>query len=345
MPLGKDLASIRKSQNLTLEDIQNAIKIPLSTLQSIEDESIFHSHAENPTYRRSFIRSYAKILKIEDDKIVKALDAMEAGTYQGNLFSGSETEEEPEPTESDFIEEGKEEGIESTFTPPVSEKPKKAKPPEINSVNWADMGRKFSPVGRNSRNVLVLIILISVSLLAGAGYIFSDEIMDFISNTTPADELQADAGEPAIQPAPIDSANVYLEETESDRTSAESRDEPIVLGDTLTVAVYAAYGQLEPVRVTSDLNWRTNPYWMEEGEAYNFDFNDTLLVRGQYSRMLLLFNGHPIDNPRQNHFNNSYNSILITRADLNQSRYLTPPPQEFPLDIGAPDTIEYRLRF
>ncbi|HBQ61515.1 MAG TPA: hypothetical protein DD671_18375, partial [Balneolaceae bacterium] len=102
---------------------------------------------------------------------------------------------------------------------------------------------------------------------------------------------------------------------------------------------------LEPVRVTSDLNWRTNPFWMEEGEAYNFDFSDTLLVRGQYSRLLLLFNGHVIENPRQNNFSSSFNSILLTREVLDQPRYLAPPPEEFPLEIGAPDSTIYRIRY
>ncbi|HBQ61517.1 MAG TPA: DUF4115 domain-containing protein, partial [Balneolaceae bacterium] len=74
MSLGKDLASIRKSKNLTLEDVQNAIKIPHDILDSIEDDSIFSDPNRNKTYLRSFVRSYAKLLKIDDEDIVEALD-------------------------------------------------------------------------------------------------------------------------------------------------------------------------------------------------------------------------------------------------------------------------------
>lgn len=362
MPLGKDLAYIRKSQNLTLEDIQNAIKIPLTTLKSIEDESIFHEKAENPTYRRSFVRSYAKVLKIDDAEVVKALDAMEAGTYNADLLTDSEketeTEIEIEPATSENIFSEADEEAEAPALPPTPapEKPKNHQPPEVNSINWADMGRKFSPVGKNSRTMLVFFIVVIVTVLAGAGYIFSDSIAGFLNlnngTPTPSEELAAGAGQPTTDPAPVDSANIIqdMEETEADQTSPENRNNldnrnAITLGDTLTVAVYAAYGQLEPVRVTSDFNNRTNPYWMEEGSAYYFDFQDTLLVRGQYSRMLLLFNGHPIDNPRSNHFDSASNSVMITRSALDQSKYLAPAPNEFPLDIGAPDSIIYRVRF
>ncbi|MEX0856632.1 MAG: helix-turn-helix domain-containing protein [Balneolaceae bacterium] len=354
MPLGKDLAYIRKSQNLTLEDIQSAIKIPVHTLKSIEDGSIFHANAENQTYRRSFIRSYAKVLKIPDEEIVQALDAMEAGTYHGDLLSESDqgiAESDAEEIES--AEENEDQDVETSAEAPlIPEKPKPNQPPDVHSINWADMGRKFSPAGRNSKAVLLVIIFVSVSILAGAGYFFSDQIAGiFGSDVTPTDQLQATSGEPDVVLAPIDSVGIpqNLEEISPDNTSADSesetQNEPITLSETITVAVYAAYGQLEPIRVTSDLNWRTNPYWMEEGEAYNFDFRDTLLVRGQYSRMLLLFNGHPIDNPRQNHYDSSFNSVMITRSDLNQPQYLASPPQEFPLEVGEPDSLVYRIRF
>ena len=74
MSLGKDLATIRKGLGLTLEEIQNAIKIPTHILKSIEDDSIYDSEEHNTTYIRSFIRSYARGLKIDDDKVVAALE-------------------------------------------------------------------------------------------------------------------------------------------------------------------------------------------------------------------------------------------------------------------------------
>jgi hypothetical protein len=117
------------------------------------------------------------------------------------------------------------------------------------------------------------------------------------------------------------------------------------LRDTLTVVVYAAFDKLEPVRVTSDLNWRTNPFWMEQGQAFKFDFKDTLLVRGQYSRMLLMFNGHVIENPTNSYFNTDFNSVMLTRSDLQTSSFMEPAPTELPNDVTLPDSIVYRIQY
>lgn len=356
MSLGKDLASIRKSQNLTLEDIQNAIKIPLDTLKSIENGSIFNDPSKNKTYIRSFVRSYAKVLKIEDEEIVQALDEMEAGTYSGGLIH------EPKDDISDsafttgreaYTTPSSQRDFEEADPEPVKQ-PKKTSqtpPPEVDSINWADLGRKFTTAGKSSRIWLFVVLFVIIGALAGSGYYFWEDIADLTSgDDTPAQLPEPEPSGDPIVPTPLDSAQAAQEpEMNSDTENQTSEDTPqagpIELKDTLTISVYAAYGQLEPVRVTSDLNWRTNPFWMEEGESFYFDFNDTLLVRGQYSRMLLMFNGHVIENPRQNYFNPAFNSIMITRSVLNQPRYLAAPPEEFPLEIGPPDSTVYRIRF
>jgi cytoskeletal protein RodZ len=360
MSLGKDLATIRKSQNLSLEDIQNAIKIPLDTIKSIESGTIFDDQTTNKTYVRSFVRSYAKVLKLDDDDVVQALDEMEAGTYSGSLVAGSDSPEdytatseiqfqEEDPADSDpaAFETGR-----STSAPEPTKKSTQSKKPssgpEINSINWADMGRKFTTAGKSSKVWIIISFLIVIGLIAGSAYIFWDDITSIFQQSSVTQQEASDPSldQEAIIPAPLDSATVAEQgsQTDPDEENLIS-NEPITLGDTLTLSVYAAYGQLEPVRVTSDYNWRTNPFWMEEGQAHYFDFRDTLLIRGQYSRMLLLFNGHVIENPRQNYFDTAFNSIMITRSVLNQPEYLAPPPREFPLEIGPPDSTVYRIRY
>ncbi|PNW27845.1 UNVERIFIED_CONTAM: hypothetical protein BEN50_21225 [Euhalothece sp. KZN 001] len=115
MSLGKDRESIRKRKNITIEDVQNAIKIPLDILTSIEDDSIFSDTNRNKTYLRSFVRSYAKLLKIDDEDIVRALDEVEAGTYSGNIF--------PESKQDSPLPEKPEEPV--SDKPPVEKAPKK----------------------------------------------------------------------------------------------------------------------------------------------------------------------------------------------------------------------------
>lgn len=367
MSLGKDLATIRKNQNLTQEDIQNAIKIPLDTIKSIESDSIFDDPNLNTTYVRSFVRSYAKVLKLNDADVVKALDDMEVGIYSGNLLAGSKEANQKinrgtffEETEPKNEPDSKLDTSESQVLPETEAEKKPAPPekiatPEVNSVNWADMGRKFTTAGKKPKVWLVISILIILGLIFGGGYVFWDQLSSlFAQNESNIPEEQTrnqQSGQETIIPMPVDSS--LNEDQQGNNSPSEAQNqapaaatnEQMTLGDTLTVAVYAAYGQLEPIRITSDFNWRTDPFWMEEGEAYNFDFRDTLLVRGQYSRLLLLFNGHVIENPRQNYFNTSFNSIMITRSILDDPRYLAPAPREFPLEIGAPDSTLYRIRY
>lgn len=397
MSLGKDLATIRKSQHLTLEDIQNAIKIPVHTLQSIEDDSIFDKTDESRAYIRSFVRSYARYLKIDDQDIINALDAEEEGNYRGQLLAGNdeasdydagpEIEDDLDPARFNASytpgnDSGRQDAADSTDaeqedddeaasgnteTGPVSTpstsattstgtrktgsstdaKSKSSGP--AGNIDWADMGKRFNPGSSDNRAWLIIVLIVLVASVGVGGYVYSDEIVSLFSSSENNELAENEENEQNPLPAPADS--VINEDTQamaaadSGTVNPEESLQNPVLGDTLTVAVYAAYGILDPVRVTSDFNWRTNPFWMEQGDAYNFDFRDSLLVRGQYSDLILLFNGHVIENPRQNHFSEEYNSILITRSVLNQPGYLAEPPATFPLDIAPPDTIVYRISF
>ncbi len=353
MSLGNDLASIRRELGLSLEEIQSAIKIPTHTLKSIENGSIFDSEEHNTTYIRSFVRSYAKALKLNDDLVVAALDANEKGEYNGQLFG----EDIPDaPVDETAEDEETEESFDlSEVTPPAIEETPKKPQPTVENVNWADMGHKFTLNQTNSKVWVILAIVVFVIGLGGTGIYFMDEI----------GELFAGSDTPTTEDSSIDSSNSPLIEDTSSADDPDAGDTGLALipepptnqpeevsatvldqlGDTLTVVLYAAFERLEPVRVTSDLNWRTNPFWMEQGEAYNFDFKDTLLVRGQYSRMLLLFNGHVIEAPRQNYYSSEFNSVMLTRNIFDSPEYMGAAPEEFPYSVGAPDSTVYRINY
>lgn len=172
-------------------------------------------------------------------------------------------------------------------------------------------------------------------LLTRYGFFFREEIFGFFETGTAEAIEPVENNFPTLPEATpeVDTLSVTPPLQAPDQGTTEVVNQAPVLQssnldtqiDTLTLAVYAAFDKLEPVRVTSDLNWRTNPFWMEQGEAFNFDFNDSLLVRGQYSRMLLLFNGHVIDNHRQ-YYDPENESLVITRSILNDSGYFGPAP-------------------
>tara|TARA_R110002124_G_scaffold284802_2_gene462490 strand:+ start:7021 stop:8118 length:1098 start_codon:yes stop_codon:yes gene_type:complete len=365
MSLGNDLATLRKEKNLSLEDIFEVTKIPVHTLKSIENDTLLNSSSESKTYLRSFVRSYAKALKISDAHILAALKATEEGTYSDTLFKlvHPDSESESYSLKKDKVEvdsprtidpkelraDTYQEEIESTEKKKDTDS-KGTYKPTVSTVNWADMSKKVYASPANSKIGLVLIIILVISGLGIVGYFYGGDVISLFSSDDGSEQTsEVDNQETANQDPFIttDDSTLVVANDGLEEDSPLTTPSSITLPETLTVVLYAAYDKLEPIRVTSDLNDRTNPFWMNQGEAYYFDFKDSLRVRGQYSRFLLMYNGTVINNPRQNHFDPAFNSIVITRDVLSAPEYQENNTNNFPANLGvqAPDSIIYRLEF
>lgn len=370
--LGNDLAEIRKEQNLTLQDIQDATKIPLNVLKSIEDDSIFSDVVENITYIRSFVRSYARVLNIDEQLIRKALDQMEADNYTGLLRQKTghpkekfdldevkdsepagkdeEIEEEPSATPADT---GK--GAEPVETPELSGEAAEdvQEPPTVRSVDWADMGRKFQPLQTQSKYWLGVVFILIVLL----GGLFAFYYFNRTDTGGPVEETASEQvpSEPDIAPDslqlevinPNDRENVQGADTGTNESAGSTPQAAMEsLPDTLTMVIYAAYDKLEPVRVYTDIMDNINPYWIEQGDAFRFEFVNTIRIRGQFSRMLLLFNGHPIENIREQFYNPETRLIEIDRSFFEgEPRWLQPPPDSLEIDAPPPNILQNRPTF
>lgn len=445
MSLGSDLSTIRKEKNLTLEDVYNICKIPIYTLEAIENDTFLTQPIDNKVYQRSFIRSFAKALKISDEHILIALDALEQGTYKDTLYNlvhgtnkpaeddtieftidkdkVSEVEPNEEPKTSSYktddstaetskndeeqnsteqtsnelnlgfdnTEESSEEPSDST--PPVDDTPiiqssagasrlanaekgkdsfkksEDAEPsqkPSVDSVNWGEMVHKTTYAKSNSKIYIAIIIAIVIIAAIIAIYLNFDSIKSvFESDDTEKIENTADAKivDPGENQPPITSISPDEDEVtnesetpngnaeaqniteDNDDRSADSSENVAALPEILEVAVYAAFNRLDPVRVTSDINNKTNPYWMDKGEAGYVQFNDTLRVRGQYQNMLLLFNGHIIEAAQDNYFDEKLDAIILTRDILEDSIYQDSSKIQFPSGINPPNNINYLVRF
>ncbi len=365
--LGLDLAAIRKERQISLEEIHALTRIPMATLKTIEDGSLFEQSPEkHKTYIRSFVRSYGKALKLSDEVLVSALDAFEAGRYNHELLENQGISPKSYPLfELDEEAGDTEESAEITKSPKksrISDKKSDKKkgyvvtpePPTVESVDWVHMGKKFNEGAVQSRIWVFVTIFLMVSVIAVVVFIYRAEIFgletdpEMASLITENDNMQANPTINPVNPVIPDTSATDQDEDETqpavnENTTPQPEEEgsdnrpPQVLGDTLKVLVYAAYDKLEPVRVTTDYTWQTNPYWVEQGEAFEFAFRDTLLVRGQYSRMVILLNGHPVENFRQRYFDVTYNSIMLTRSIFeNDPTYTQPAPLNFPVDDAPP---------
>lgn len=361
--IGNDLASIREHKGYTIEDLQKATKIPLSTLKSIEDGSIFMNSDEITTYIRSFVRTYGRALKLDDTKVLRALDQEELSNYNNLLLDdfpeikkkkGIAVEPSPESLGDDDDDDSSNkkikkspgwtfEGDEIEETQPkgsTSSDKKSIAPaqPSVRSVNWAAMGgalksrREKPPVWLISAGFIMLLIITAAILISQFGLFSSDDV------PSPA------ADQPGLEEqATGEDQDLALDLTEQ----VPAEQEPVAaLSDTLYVTVYAAFSQLDPVRVWSDLKPRIDPYWLDQGVAMNFEFQNSVRIRGSYSNMLLFLNGNRIDNFRNQYFNEEENSVELTRDIFDSDpRWATPVPFELPANTAEPDTVMNRPSF
>lgn len=375
--LGNDLASIRKEKNLSLDDIHEATKLPKHIISAIEDDSIFSDYEENATYIRSYIRGYAKALSINERDIIYALDKQAKGSYAGSLIKNSEgppkrtfeydqeidsddssEREQSEPDEKEPPEEAPEpvaeEKQEATPPPKTSEVSKK--PPEVKSVDWVDMGRRFQPLQSPKPKIWLGAIAILIIAVLGIAYYFYQSTPDSDTQSgnavSSAQQTQDNSESPDslqlnLMPS-ADQDSVQLAGSNSDTTQTQQLQTQALdaLPDTLSMIVYAAYGKLEPVRVYTDIMDNINPYWIEQGSALRFDFVNEVRIRGQFSRMVLMMNGHLIQNFREQFFNPETRLVEIHRSFFeNDPKWLEPAPDSLGIDAPPPSVIKTRPTF
>ncbi|WP_340102564.1 helix-turn-helix domain-containing protein [Rhodohalobacter sp. 8-1] len=364
--LGRDLQSIRKHLGFSVEDIQNATKLPADTIRSIEDGTIFSESKEINTYIRSFVRTYGRALKLDIDLLSRALDQEELGNYTDLLlqnFPELKSDKPEQETESSSDEEtrpskGKKKKRSPSFTFAGGDEKKstsdsskssgssskkrgpahRSSPPDVRSIDWAGLGKDFKkrrtqpPVWMISAGLIIILIVAAAVLISQFGFFSSDEQVPVAPPTT-------DIEEPARnQDLTLDLSEDITEDT-TDVTE-------VALSDTLYLTLYAATGRLDPVRVWSDLKPRIDPYWLEQGTAFNFEFADTIRVAGSYSNMLMFMNGHRIENFRGQYYNPEENAVELTRSIFDSDpRWASPVPFELPENVAEPDTLIDRPSF
>jgi hypothetical protein len=373
--LGNDLAQIRKEQDLSLDDINEATKIPKRILRSIEDDSIFTDFEENATYVRSYVRGYAKALSIDERQIIYALDKQEKNDYSGSLLTSGEQSKrmfeydsdddspsgpdedmihdhspefrQDENTETDNQESDNTTGDSSSS---VSTQPTSSKRSEVSSVDWADMGRQFQPLKTTRSKTWIGLAVIILVVAGGAFFYFFQTDRTQPSNDQPstssqesANMVSTDSLELNIVPSTEDTASV----AESSQDSSLLRTETFEsLPDTLNILLYAAYDKLEPVRVYTDIMENINPYWIEQGEALRFNFVNEIRIRGDFSRIALIMNGHVIENFREQFYNPDTRLVEIPRSFFEDDpKWLEPNQDSLAIDAPPPSVIRERPTF
>ncbi len=174
-------------------------------------------------------------------------------------------------------------------------------PPSIQSVNWADVGKRTISF-TNLPKMLAGIVFVLVVIAGVYWLITSDMFSGEPEQPTATASVQPQVEQPVETPNP---------EPEAEQIVVQEPETP-QLPDTLSIVIHASTDKLEPVRVKTDLSGSYFPYWIEQGQAMRFQFKDSVSIRGQYNRMSVLFNNHLIEEFKE--YRGPNREIIFTRT-------------------------------
>ena len=172
-----------------------------------------------------------------------------------------------------------------------------------------------------------------------------EPVADDISGPETSDETIGELGMP-VEDQDDDAAAEMDESTITDELFTDSVED-----DTLFIYAYALHGNLEPIRVHSDLfteqedngSLPLRPYWVEQGQLMRFDFTDEITFQGTLSRMVLIFNGNLIEDFSQFYLDGT--RVRLTRADLADNDQFAEPDSDIFENMPLPVSILDRPRF
>lgn len=331
--LSEDLVAVRKFRKLTVRDIYDATRIPLEVIEEIESGYVFTPECHrNKTYVRSFVRTYAKALRISENDATVALDLTEKGEYDGFIRRGYlpnadpqvSSAEKPQPvlskTEPRITAERASSMIDykdEVSRPDPTRPHNKATPPppDLKSINWVDMGNKFNTFSRANKILYAIVGGIAAILLVGylSLKLFGDNASKPENQVPTKEELKA--VQDSLAAAAADTAAIQLAIVEP--------PPPPALPDTLSVFLFATGDKLEGVRIRTEQTGLIAPYWIEKNHAMKFEFTDAIYIKSQLNRITVIFNGHAIKNLHE--MKRVDGAVVLDRAFFESKKeWLTP---------------------
>ncbi len=312
----EDLTALRHQQNVTLDDIRTATRIPIDVLETFEGSVLQDNKLFNRVYLRSLVRAYAGAIGLDAERATDGLEDALDGRYDGELLREPEEladaevlEAEPEAIPPDVPGEvgaPAEEASEEPFEAPRPEPP----PPSAAPRTWDNaaatqaehdqyddpsaqpapapvpVGESWDAVSGSSRNPRVQprgsdtpwggIAAVVVVLALVGAGLFW--------------WLGRDAA-PTDEPDPTTTAAVATPQTEAAPAPAN-----VTLPDTLTLRVTAKSDAdsdgIQDMKIQVDDDLR-RPYWMNKGESQDYRFVRRITVEKQLDDATLTLEGKP----------------------------------------------------
>ena len=91
----QDLRTLRERRGVSLETVYAETRIIKSVLNDYEKNCLYNNSNFHRIYLRSLTRAYAKVVDLDVDQVLNALEMALDGTYDGRLDPNHQEPEEP----------------------------------------------------------------------------------------------------------------------------------------------------------------------------------------------------------------------------------------------------------
>lgn len=320
--LAGDLRAIRRKHGIDLKEVLDATRLADDVIDQLEEDALVNHPAFNRVYLRSLFGAYGDAIGIKRDDMVAALEEVFEGNYVGSLArrylghvvdesdmdailtartvveedadledlaarpqSDEEVDEtaESRPDEEDMppIPEAKEKG--DTRAAPEAEATEEDIEPSVEERKTIrpaapeNVGDETVWTGLPDRKTVLLPNMSGTALVVIAGIAFVALLWFAISTVV---NLGAD-DEPAV--------------VQQDSTAMQEvfRPAPVVLPDTMEVAIIAFTEPLDPIRITADRDLR-KPYWVELLDTHRVVVTQRLLLEREADHTRVLVDGFAV---------------------------------------------------
>jgi hypothetical protein len=317
--LARDLRRIRETRSLTLQDLNNETKIPVSLLKSFEETALFDHTQFNRVYLRSVVRTYAAAVQISPEGAADALESAFEGQYDGALgreYLGDAADEPPGAPSGRLADErpsvpgrGKREP-DAAPREKAPQKPEEKAPPRARDHD-ADWTSTSPPSGRKSPATPITPTPTKrrrkKSSGGGSGWIFA--VVGMIVLGALIWFLVTVLGTNDEAPADLAAADTALVAPEPEPEPIQTRP-AVTLGDVMEFHVIAQNDKLDPIRVTVDDDLR-RPYWLEQGDSMRFEAQERIVIEELLDRARITVEGYDYPMDRRD----DQGRLVITRDD------------------------------
>lgn len=295
-----DLRAIREAKGLTIERVHHETMIPHGVIEEFEHNALIENPQFNRVYLRSFVRTYAATLHIEEKLALEALEEALSGIYQHRLAARylDEGEGPPPGTPPAGSETGPPEASsrsEKQSTEPASPRPERGPPgakparaPIVTSVEArrpplppptpATKTDDRSPARDAAGPVVVGLAIATVIVLGVLLFLWQRNVSSAPDEPAPA--IPSDSVTP-VGTTPPELMQAPLEEPAR-----------IEVGDEIDVLVIAAGQPVQRLLVQIDDDLR-RPYWIEPDSTIAFQAEERIALENQLSRIQLRVEGVP----------------------------------------------------